>query len=83
MSGGGGCALSQLMEDTLPELLKYHVVAGTSALVAGPLDSLQGRSLDVTVDGALKVRRLLSLPLSLAPSLAPPHCDVGGSAQCT
>lgn len=47
--------LLELMEDTLPELLKYHVVAGTSALVAGPLDSLQGRSLDVTVDGALKV----------------------------
>lgn len=47
--------LLELMEDALPELLKYHVVAGTPALAAGPLESLQGVSLDVTTDGAVKV----------------------------
>jgi len=59
-------ARPQLMEDALPELLKYHVVAGTPALAAGPLESLQGVSLDVTTNGAVKVRRLFSrfrLPL--------------------
>jgi hypothetical protein len=61
----------QLMEDALPELLKYHVVAGTPALVAGPLESLQGVSLDVTTDGAVKVRHLSRFRLHLSSSLAP------------
>lgn len=67
-------ARPQLMEDALPELLKYHVVAGTPALAAGPVESLQGVSLDVTTDGAVKVRIPFSRDFaSLSSSIGRPH----------